>query len=174
MTQVIIFKKMAIPGLFSLFSSFQYSWQLIFNIIFCQYLDSNQGPLDRKQTLYQLSHDHCPKKSLLHRSKILPNMTTQLLWVEKSWGQRVAMMIRPKFSLGALLMFMPKVVHLTKVELRPIHTRCIRHYCDVIDALDITVTSLASYYKLSVDSMTRWWNKKFPNFSQKVGKLYFN
>ena len=33
------------PASFSSFLSFQYSWQWIFNIIFCRWLDSNRGPL---------------------------------------------------------------------------------------------------------------------------------
>ena len=41
-------------------SYFQCSWQYMFNIIFCRWLDSNSGPLDRQRLLYQLSHNHCP------------------------------------------------------------------------------------------------------------------
>ena len=35
---------------FSLFLSFQYSWEYMFNIIFCHWLDSNHGPLDSETT----------------------------------------------------------------------------------------------------------------------------
>ena len=38
------------PASFSLFSSFHYSWQLMFNINFCQWPDSNCGPLELEVT----------------------------------------------------------------------------------------------------------------------------
>ena len=46
------------------FRLFKHSWQLLFNIIFWQWLDSNCGPLDQKRPLYQLSH-HCPNRHFL-------------------------------------------------------------------------------------------------------------
>ena len=46
----ICFKNGPFPASFSLFSSFQYSWQWIFNIKFCWWLDSNRGPLESEAT----------------------------------------------------------------------------------------------------------------------------
>ena len=58
-------KKWAFPGRFSLFSSFQNSWQLIFNIIFADDWIGTADFWNRKRPLYQLSHQHCPKLQFL-------------------------------------------------------------------------------------------------------------
>ena len=65
----------------------------MYNIKFCQWLDSNPGPLDRKQPLYQLSHNHCRKKCFVcwlghckmssYSSRKEPNLDT-LVWGTKS------------------------------------------------------------------------------------------
>ena len=46
------------PASFSLFLSFQYSWQWLFNIKCCRWMDLNREPL--KRPLNQLSHNRCP------------------------------------------------------------------------------------------------------------------
>ena len=46
----LFFKNGPFPASFSLFSSFQYSWQWIFNLKFCWWLDSNRGPLESEAT----------------------------------------------------------------------------------------------------------------------------
>ena len=46
----VILKSGPFPASFSLFSSFQCSWQLIFDIKFCQSLDSSHGPLELEAT----------------------------------------------------------------------------------------------------------------------------
>ena len=53
-----LFKNGPFPAYFSLFSTFQYSWQLTFNINIFQWLKSNCGPLKSEATLDQLSHNH--------------------------------------------------------------------------------------------------------------------
>ena len=59
--QKMCFFKWTIPGLFYLFSSFQYSCQLMFDIyIFADDWIRTANLWNWKQPLYQLSHNHCP------------------------------------------------------------------------------------------------------------------
>ena len=46
----LFYKKLTFPASFSLFSSFQCSWRLMFDINFCHWLDSNIGPLELEAT----------------------------------------------------------------------------------------------------------------------------
>ena len=55
--QVGVFKNWAIPGLFHLLLSFQYSQQ---NLIFTYDWIRTANLWCRKQLLYQLNHNHCP------------------------------------------------------------------------------------------------------------------
>ena len=47
--------------LFSLLSSFQYSWLWMFNNFFCQWLDSNRGPLALEATALPTEPQQLPK-----------------------------------------------------------------------------------------------------------------
>ena len=58
----LFFKKWAIPGLFSLFPSFQYSWCNKYK--FCRWLDSNCGPLMSKATILPTAPQPLPNNSL--------------------------------------------------------------------------------------------------------------
>ena len=60
----MLFFKWAISGIFSLFSAFQYSWQFVDYIKFTNDWIRTTGRWCRRQPLYQLSHNHSPKKLL--------------------------------------------------------------------------------------------------------------
>ena len=86
-------KNWPIPASFSLFSSFQYSWQKIFNINFWDDWIRTADLWSWKQLLYQLSHNHCPfftficckncnaclkRRNKLKRGRVVPLKTTYL------------------------------------------------------------------------------------------------
>ena len=60
LTLLYYFLKGPFQASFSLFSSFQYSWQKMFDIIFANYWIWTADLWNWKQPLYQLSHHHCP------------------------------------------------------------------------------------------------------------------
>ena len=88
------FFKWAIPGLFSLFSSFQYSWQLMFDISFCRWLDSNCRPLELEATALPTEPQPLPKHFLplqmvlrltavaLFKATLI--RTLEIIWIRKS------------------------------------------------------------------------------------------
>ena len=67
-----------IPASFSLFLSFQYSWQKNININFCRWLDSNCGPLELEATALPTEPRLLPILSRFCRGIFYPSSPTYL------------------------------------------------------------------------------------------------